>query len=400
MALPDSSVTLTVGAASLVLDTWGEYTVTHNMLQAGTPITFNCWHSESRGSTWQVLTNDVKLGDEMLLTIDGLRQLHGMVETREIVVPESGGAQFVLGGRDYAGSAMTWDCDPTQGYKGLTLEDALTRLFEPLDIAVTIASSSAAAAHVGTLCQPRRNTWARTHRTSKVDLTHPSPGEKVWALADKIVRKAGYLIWTAPGTSANSVALIVDSPNNSGTSQYEFKRELASDGSVTQDSNILSSRYPVQIRDVPTHVTVYADAPRGDAQATRIKRTTLNGYLLSDSVTRGLVRVDLHPQPLHVVSPRARTLNAAHSEADRYIAESMAKFRIYHCKVQGHYQMIYGERVPYALNTIAHVRDDISGVVGDWLITGVEFHGSRESGQVTNLTMVPRGALVILPRGE
>jgi prophage tail gpP-like protein len=57
----------------------------------------------------------------------------------------------------------------------------------------------------------------------------------------------------------------------------------------------------------------------------------------------------------------------------------------------------------YAVNTMAHVRDDLTidgeerPLDEDMLITRVEFHGGRREGQTTTLTLVPKDSIVLTP---
>lgn len=390
------TVSLAVGIQQLVVDVWDGYTVTLSMLQPGSPWTFSFWRSEVSQTTWDVIQNEVQLMDPVYLSIDGLVQLGGRVEVRKASA-DRGGATLVLSGRDLAGPALSWDADPTQALKGLPLETALARLLIGVDVTVEVVSAEVAQIPVGALRQPRqrqyssRATAAQIARRKPIDLVHPKPGEKVWQVADRIVRKAGYLLWTAPGTSERGMSLVVDKPRDTGEALYQLTR-VETGGVCT--GNILRGDHEAQIRDVPTTVTVFADAPRGDATETRLERTVTNTQLQSRSITAGTVSERPFPQPRYLVSQRARTVAEAHAEGQRIVAESMAGFRRYTATVQGHGPDDGSGRL-YELNQLAHVRDTVLGVDEDWLVVGVEFKGSRADGQTTTLTMAPRGAIVV-----
>ena len=108
-------------------------------------------------------------------------------------------------------------------------------------------------------------------------------------------------------------------------------------------------------------------------------------------------------QPYHRKSVRARTRQRAEQEASREILDAMRGFRTCEYTVRGHGQTLDEQRLLYALNTIARVRDDVcvdadgAPLDEDMLITGIEFRRSRQGGTTTRLRMVPLGALVISP---
>jgi prophage tail gpP-like protein len=170
-------------------------------------------------------------------------------------------------------------------------------------------------------------------------------------------------------------------------------RELDERGLATAASNILHGREALNGRDVPTEVTVFAHAPRGDHESAGVARTVSNGYLLSQEVTRGRVAVPMPPQPRYLRSEQAKTDEAARQEAARVIAEAMERLRVYRCTVQGHGQ---SGRI-YAPNVMAQVRDDKLGLREDMLLTRCTLVGGRSVGQTTKVELVPLGALSMEP---
>ena len=106
------TVELMLATDGLMVDVWDEYVVTLDMLQAGNPWTFAFWRSDpvsgaitgDRRTTWDLLRRTAKLGDNVLLTIDGAAQLNGRIETMN-AGGGRGGVTLVIGGRDLAGPA-------------------------------------------------------------------------------------------------------------------------------------------------------------------------------------------------------------------------------------------------------------------------------------------------------
>jgi hypothetical protein len=215
------------------------------------------------------------------------------------------------------------------------------------------------------------------------------------ALAQQLCRRLGYLLWTAPDAD-NNIALILDAPISSGAAHYQLQR-VPNDGSTWEwIGNILSGGYELNGRVIPTEVHIMGNAARGDGTSAR--------YLSNITNELGFEYVDkLYARPTHPVyrvSTRSRTNTQAEHEAARIISDANSKFEVHDYTVQGHGQELDEQWTIYAVNSIAHVRDDLTGINKDLIITRVEFTGSREHGQTTKLRMVPLGSITVSPEGE
>lgn len=395
------SVTLTLGQGSgaLEVDVWDRYTVSLSMLRAGQPWTFSLWRSADRRAAWDRLCRAVRLFDRITLAIDGHPQITGRIETYERTADGHGPAALVLSGRDLAGPAQSWDADPTVALKGVPLEGALSSLFTPLGLTVTL-TPAAAAAEVQSARRPGARSPGTARRRRPVDLSHPRPGEKVWSVAESIVRRLGYLMWVAPRTDG-TVGIVVDAPDYAQQPAYVLTRRLDARGGGA--GNILGGGEAFSVRDVPTDVSVYTGTVRGATVSSRSRAVVQNAGLYDRAITRGAVLDTLQPQPRHVRSERARTLDAARKEGERVIADGMQSFRRCTYTVQGHGQMNGDAMRLYAVNTVARVVDDLvidadgRGLDAPMLITDVEMNGSRQTGQTTTLTLVPLRSIVVRP---
>jgi prophage tail gpP-like protein len=394
------TATLTLGATGTMVDVWDEYALTIDMTSPGSPWTFAMWRSSARDTTWRTLAREVKLFDRATVAIDGAPQVSGRIETREVSADRSNGASLVISGRDIAAVAMSWDADPAVEIRNMALDDALVRLFDPLGLTVVI-TPAAEARNVQLHATQGARSAGRQRRRHVVDRAHPRPGEKVWQLADGMCRRAGFMLWSAP-RAGGTVGLVVDAPDYEQQATFRFERRLVdSDTNPAATGNILSGGESMSVRDVPTDVTVYGASQRNVGAGTRLKTPLVNDRLIRPAITRGLVLDSIPAQPRHIQSQRARTLEATRAEAERTIAESMEHFRSYRCTVQGHGQTVNGRRLLYAVNTMAHVYDDLcldtweEPLDEDMLITRVEFRRSRKAGTTTALTLVPKGSLTV-----
>lgn len=376
------------------VEAWDGYEITLDMLQPGSPWTFELWRVEGTRNTWSELNARALLGERVTLAIDGLVMLDGKIRSVRSGADRSR-ASLVISGSDLAGAAMHADADPTRTFRGLTLQTALERLFEPLSIAVELGEGVDPSGVVPSLRPPRRPVRQPSRRRTVVDRFRPRVGEKVWQCADALCRKAGYLLWTAPGSTPDRLVVRVDSPRTTGDVRFAFLRELDGDV-VTQRSNILAGHYLRSIDNVPSDVTVFCDQPRGDASAARTARTVLNDQFSGDDFAFIVPK-----QPQYVLSSRARSVGAAQREATRIIGDANRTLRAYTCTVQGHGQEVAGQRYLYQPNELARVRDDIDGTTLDGLITRVVLRGGRGEGggkgQTTELRIVPRGAIKVSP---
>ena len=462
-AVTDHTVELTLASTGAMIDVWDEYIITQSMLSAGSPWTFTLWRSATRTATWEVLRRAVKCMDSVVVKIDGAVQLNGRIESIETSADGHGEARMTIAGRDLAGPALDWDADPTANIAGLTLEAALQRVFASVGLPVKITTADAArevstkrrggagvtateaaassaprgslpasvilalrqaaalpslyeagrAPVVGvdatadiTALQPRRAAArARAKRIKDIIIpaAHPRPGERVWGFAESIVSRIGALMWTAPDPT-RGMTIVVDTPANDDPPTYAFAR-VERDGVTDPRSNILSLTEKIDTRPAPTFVKVYTGSERGDKVSARQVATTTNTALTTARITRGFVVASPPPQPRHMRSTRAKTLARAAKEGERVVLDAMRDFRTVRLTVRGHGQVVNGVPTLYGINSVARVYDsvctDARGNALDeaMLITQVTFRRSRAAGTITELMLVPLGALKMEPEG-
>ena len=314
------------------------------------------------------------------------------------------GVTLILGGRDLAGPAMDCDVDPSLSIRNAQLSTALEQVFATIELPVRVVDSAANVTVTAHEAPGPRRSNRRTARRSVVDIAHPKPGERVWQFASGMAERVGYRLWVAPD-AGHGLAIVADVPNDHGTPQYVLlRREVPQSQGAEYAGNILSGNEKLNLRGVPTTITTYSGTDRGAQISARTAQITSNVAITDTQITRGLVLDPPPPQPRHVRSTRARSPQRAAQEASNAIIEAMRGFRSYECTVRGHGQTVDGVKRLYALNTIARVRDDVCidgegrPLDEDMLITRVEFRGSRQGGgTTTTLTLVPRGAMVLVP---
>jgi hypothetical protein len=403
------SLTIDTGDAPVAIDVWSHYTVTLSMFGAGQPWSFVFWRSTVADTTWRALARQAKLLARVQLTIDGAPQLSGYLEDLDRGTHEdrNGGMTAGVGGRDLAGLAMDFEAAPTTAVRGVQLQAALSEAFSSFGVPVRV-TAAVAAREIQSRARPGARGAPTSPRRKKVDIMRPKAGETVWQYAQSVVRRLGYMMWIAPSADG-SIGLVVDVPDYAQVPLFTFERTIGR-GTFGATGNILAGREVFSIKGVPTDVHVYTGSARGDVLSGRAKFSTANPKLFDRTITRGFVAGYLPVLAKHIRSGRARDVAHATAEAERVIADAMRGFRQYKLRVQGHGQTVNGVKRLYAINTMASVLDEYliddegAPLREDMLITDVEFVGARGAGegkgQYTNITLAPKGSIVVTPVAE
>ena len=379
-------VSLRLGAAKVAVGAWDQLSITHDMLAPPSPWTVTLWRPSTappwpETDLWPLTVVDAPAE----VVVDGAVQVRGFIARTEVSGARAG-SPLTITGRDQAAQAQVSDADPSLSLRGVTLSDALARLFGPLGINITIGlrADDARPALAGMRPGAHPSSGRRARRAHRVDHFRVRPGEKVWQLAETLCRRHGFLLYTAP--SADGVGLVIDRPAYDSEVVYEFTRTGARDGSW--EGNILSGSRAVDVSQVPTSVTVFGHSAIAASQDARLRVTLEN-----DGLAHPRVATSTPARHRYLRDDRARTRAVCEQRARRELANAMASFDVYTAQVQG-----FGQRGRlYAVNSMARVRDDLTGTTGDWLVTQVQMQRSRQGGHAATVRMIPKGSLVISP---
>lgn len=392
------TVTVTIGEERLAVRVWEQYDVTLDLWSQGSPFTFTVSRSKENESAWHRIKQVLKFGAQVKVTIDNSVQLSGRIEDIATHTDRTG-SKLSFAGRDLAGPAIDWDASPQARLRGQSLSDALTSLFEPLGLTVRTGASVDATRMVQTGTSHSPRTISHTRRRQRVDRSKPQPGERIWQVAERLCARLGYMIWMAPDADG-AMSVIVDVPNYTGGAIFDLRRAVRN-GQTTSDSNILSGGQRISTRNVPTEITVYTGAPNGDGGAGRIAAHIENLWPFNPDVMGGYETVATMKQPRHVRAQEARTQESALREAQHALSLANTHSRRYSCTVQGHGVRFGAGILHYAINCLAHVRDEWeTSPAGDpldedMLIERVHFRGGRKIGTTTELTLHAKGAIIL-----
>lgn len=384
---------LRLGATRQRLDGFDELTLTHDLLAPGSPTTVSLWRPPTdRPWPESALYALAKVYSPVELALDGAPQTRGVIE-RVAIGAEHSGSWLRLTFRDLTGAAQVADADPHLSLRSETLVGALQKLYAPLGINVTVgidadeARTTLAGQRPGARNTPARRT-RRPRRAHAVDRFRIQPGQKVQAVADALCRRHGYLLFVAP--YGDGVGLVIDKPATSPV-LYQLTRKRQPDGSVR--GNLLTGERTLDASNLPTEVTVFGHSPTTDREDIYHQSAVQNDVLAHPRVESVYL-----PRPRYLRDPRATKPQVAQQRARRELAVANAAFDVYTATVQGWTQGAPG-RGPwlYAINTLAQIDDDETGTRGDWLITQVTFRRSRKDGTLTQLRLVPKGAIQLYP---
>lgn len=438
------AIELLLRSTSRRLLNWDRYTVRQDMFDAGVAWTFTLWYSRKVDALWETVKREVRVGEEVVFSIDGAPQISGRIERATIKVSRKGGMSLTISGRDTAGPAIKWDADPRITLYNRALPDVGKELFAQLGINLALLDA-AGVREVQSRARPGARAPAKTtrHNTRRVDLSHARPNETVWAVWSSITKNLGFMSWVAP-TPDGTLGVVVDTPNYKQPALFKLRRRLSA-GVVTQDSNILDSEFTVDISDVPTVVYAFSRPGRGDKRTARHRSIHVNsrfGDAINNDVTLEFLRYDsgtgrvepptterwngedgprapqpitrqafsndglsawscvalpMPPQPKFLHGRRARNPDTGAQEARRYMSQRMKDFRTVKLVTRGHGQVVDGEMRIFAVNMMATVDDELLDVAEDMLIHAVEFEGGRKVGQTTTLTLGTKDMINLEP---
>jgi prophage tail gpP-like protein len=369
--------------------------VQHDMLSPGSAWAATLWWSKERGSEWREIRRKCVCGEMVFVEIGGATQMLGRIEETTVNAEgHNGGLELTLSGRDIIGRLIDWDADPRTQLRNTTLEEAIAALCDPFGVRVYACEAAAEREARGLPRRGRRTRTNRPRRRNVIDTTRIQIGQRVWEVIDKLCRANGFLVWGAPTEYSNTIELVIDKPASASPPVFAFERVSQPDG--TYRGNMLKGRHQVSTRNVPTEVTAFGHTALASGSDARLQRTVFNDRLVSPYV----VAPDAFgPQPRFLRPDQARTEAAIGKAAERTFAQAMGDWRSYDVRVRGFGQLVGDQRRLYTQNTGARVRDDCEepAIDENMLIRSVHFHESRERGQITELVLVPDGAITVTP---
>lgn len=332
---------------------------------------------------WDRLQRDARIR----VLIDGSLQLDGYVDRRQKTTDRTSGSMLTITGRDKVGRIFQ-ESAPAIRYDGLEMSEAIRRLADPWFTRITLSDAR----------DRRLRRGKNTHkvpsgkepiivRASSRGGGRVEPGETRWSVIEKILEQAGLICWS----SADGKELFVGRPNHDQAPQYLIAFGRADLTSLVYDEDN-SDRFSL-IAVVGTGGGTEQDF--GIAVSSR-RAVVFDSGEDSGFDGTGTGRDFLYPKRLLMPEREFTSVD----EASRIAGAEQTRRDFHRTKVSATmagFGQAWGPGKPtlYAYNTVATVRDDEIGLDDDYMIYGLTFRRARDSGDTTQLELVPRGTEII-----
>lgn len=397
-------VALTLGDAAVTLKNWKEYSFESNFLEPADRWGFTIGAER--------LSDDVKkelvCGAAVKLTVNGLVQSSGFIDSIEISASRSSGTEYRIEGRDTLAQAVDACADPTVSFKqGQTLEDALKTLFGPFgfksfDLDPSVDRDIKAGQTRGTKRSKGKKTFGRELKSVQLHQLRPRTREGVYEFASRVCERFGLRIWA----SANGTELIVGKPEFEQEKSYVLRRNNVG------TSNVLDGSVKFDLSQQPTLIIADGFSGGGEFGRGRIKTISANtAVYTSDPAFSAQYKKypDARPldtysfaTPMKVAHHRPLILHDEESQTqeqlDNYVKRELALLQrrslTVSYTVMGHGQLVEGGAFsPWVVDSIVTVQDDIAGLREDLYLLGRTFQKSRSGGTTTRLELIRKNTL-------
>jgi prophage tail gpP-like protein len=218
------------------------------------------------------------------------------------------------------------------------------------------------------------------------------PGSSRWEVLELFLREARLLAWS----SGDGDDLIIAPPNYAQDAQYFFyeagydsrNRDQTNCSITVNESN--GERYSM--------ITAVGSARGSDADyGSNITKHRATVFDNPNEKINGVGASFRRRKALLITDDSIRSQKTAIERAEREQQQRDANLLELVISVPGHSQIYSGEEPTlYAVDTIAHVVDEDTGIDDLFYVTSVTYTHSRDEGTRTELRLVPRGTFLSL----
>jgi len=355
-----------------------------------------------------VMEDGLVCGARVMLRVAGCTQATGFIDSvdRDGTVGE--GTTWHLEGRDMIGQAVDSGIDPRIQFKDTEhLSDLLRRVYTPFgwsrdDQFIVDAAADQEIKTGRKLTKPRPP--AKHPRKSKLPQLKPNPGEGAHEFAVRVAKRFGLTIWP----SADGERIIVGKPYFDQYPTYRLVRRKRGD---LRENNIVTAKAKFSIADQPSVIVADGVGGGNEFGKSKLRCIMVNPAVLSDNdelarisrenprskviypITNGTVMAytplrNPRAKPLYIHDENSKTLEQLEEFTRRSMMERVRKTLTYNATVVGHSQLdASGNPVPWAIDTVVDVYDEVTNVVEPMWILSRTF-GRGLSGTFTELEMI------------
>ncbi len=399
------SVVLGLPAAKIELNQFTEYSFNSNFLTPtdGWSFTIAEEHLSAK------LKDALVPGVEVELTVNNLIQCSGYIDSVEVVASRSSGIEYRIEGRDRLAQVVDACADPTQSFKdNQTLLHALKTLFGPFgwtrDDQFTEENTANRNVKTGAIRNKTRKSEGKGFgrkaiKAYQLHQLRPFSREGAFAFASRIAQRFGLWIWST--STGNQI--VVSKPNFELDPIQTLRRN--NDGLTT---NVLEGTVKFDISDQPNIIVADSYAQNGEFGRGRCKTIMINTAVWTDDdafavpferyKTAQEIRGHAFTFGVQMYTPRCRVLYLHDDESqnqeqlNNFVRREMAllqrKSLTVNYTVEGHGQIVEGNFVPWTVDTVVKVEDDIAGLHEDLYVLGRTFNKSRSGGTTTRLELI------------
>lgn len=348
-------------------------------------------------------------GARVQLRVEGCTQATGFIDSIERSASRDGGVIWSIEGRDLLGQAVDAGIDPRTQFKETeNLADMLRRVYAPFgwpeDSQFVIDAAADQQIKTGRPAK-KRPSLAKHPRKSKLPQLRPNPNEGAHDFATRVAKRFGLSIWP----SADGRTLIVGKPYFEQEPSYRLIRRRYG----SRENNILTGTARFDISEQPSFIVADGFSGGGSFGKGKIKCIAVNPALLTDLdamaalqaehktatvlvfKTQDGVPVSFSPQrsptakPLYLHDENSKTQEQLEEFTRREMMTRVRKSMTWSGSVAGHGQsMDGGPLVPWAVDTVVDVQDEVTGVIEPMWVLSRTFTKSRSAGTRTELELI------------
>lgn len=365
-------------------------------------------------------------GQEVQLILAGRIQFTGYIDAIEKTVTRSGGTEWHIEGRDRLGQCADACSDPNlKVTESMTLLEAMKHIFKDYgwsdDEHFAETNEEDIELKAGRELRSKRRKsdqkgfGKRRIKDYQMHQYRPYAQESVLDFALRITQRFGLWIWA----SADGKQLIIDEPDFDQQHGHMLYRSKTG-------SNVTDGSVRFDLSEQPTHIVADSYSKGGEFGRGRSTVITANaavdvaGHLDGEpfpqfdkykaSGARVILQEAAAARYTRMIAPRVRILYLHDDEShtsehvENYVRQQMAQLQrkslTVHYTTQGHGQIVNDVFVPWLIDTVVRVEDEIGGVSEDLYVLGVQFSKSRSGGTTTKVDLIRLHTMVFSDTGK
>ena len=320
---------------------------------------------------WNKYSGVIVKDARVQINLDGTQVMQGWVD----IAHSHGDAsnyKVEIQGRDHLKPLVKANIHPNTVIKDLTVAQAVEKILVQVyrqNVPTIFFDNDA-----------NRKVLTRSKKSSKgkkvtakqlIEQLQPKSGEGAWEFIARLLRRNGLWMW--PTVDGN---IVVGKPNYEQAPSYTLQRPI--DDTVSYMSNVSVKR---DSTNVPSHVFVVGKGG-GKGEASSV----VQGKAVDDTWALWA--------PAYIKHDEVKDAKEADNIAVQELGKQKQNEFVYECTVKGHLDEL--TEAYYAIDTVAHVHDEIESLDADMYVTSCTWMRSV-SKTTTKLKLVPLYSLVFDP---